>query len=57
KLEDGDISMRKVRESVKELVAGSLKVGKGLKVATECSEVAKGKVMGLWDVVEPPSGG
>ena len=57
KLEDGDISMNKVRERVKELVAGSLKVGKGLKVATECSEVAKGKVMGLWDVVEPPSGG
>lgn len=54
KLEEGDISMNKVRERVKELVAGSSKVGKGLKSATECSEVAKGRVMGLWDVVEPP---
>lgn len=53
-LEEGDISMNKVRERVKDLVAGSLKVGKGLKSATECSEVAKGRVMGLWDVVEPP---
>ncbi|KAL8991954.1 MAG: hypothetical protein Q9169_007498 [Polycauliona sp. 2 TL-2023] len=57
KLDDGDISMNKVRERVRELVVGSEKVGKGLKSAVEGSEGAKGKVMGLWDVVEPPPPG
>ncbi|KAL8780273.1 MAG: hypothetical protein Q9213_006549 [Squamulea squamosa] len=54
KLEEGDISMNGVRQSVKTMVEGSEKVGKGLKSATEYSEVAKGKVMGLWDEIEPP---
>ncbi|KAL8847478.1 MAG: hypothetical protein Q9221_007471 [Calogaya cf. arnoldii] len=55
KLEDGDISMNNVRVRVKELVAGSSKVGKGLKTVTESSETAKGRFYGLSDVVEPPS--
>ncbi|KAL8734080.1 MAG: hypothetical protein Q9181_003325 [Wetmoreana brouardii] len=48
-LEDDEMTMRGVRNVVKDLVQGSGKVDGCLKGARDASEGVKGEVMGLWD--------
>ncbi|KAL8720296.1 MAG: hypothetical protein Q9225_002834 [Loekoesia sp. 1 TL-2023] len=51
-LEEDEITMRGVRNVVKELVEGTRKVGGTLDGAREASDEVKGEVMGLMDGVE-----